>query len=162
MSRGARQNTISFGSMDDAIAHMRRPADQRFNDGRIYAPSIAPEREVLPTVLEMLRRHPLVAWAQRQNTAAGYLIDFKTHARLVAEGALRKNEARFMQFGWKGQLDITSQLRDGRRLDVEVKRADGKATPDQQATIDAVNGARGVAFVARGADDVVRELERVK
>lgn len=159
MSR--RQNTLQFASMDDLTAHMRRTAVVPGNRPMVQS-FVRPEREILPDVLAALRAHPSVAWAQRQNTAAGYLIDFKTFQRLVESGALRRSDARFMQFGWKGQLDVTAILiGSGRRLDVEVKRADSKPTDDQQATIDAINTAGGLAFVARGVDDVFRELESV-
>ncbi len=98
------------------------------------------ERDVLPVVLLALRMHPKVAWAERLNTG----------------GAVYGE--RYVRFGWLGMLDITGQLKDGRRLDVEAKRPGKWATPDQAATIEMVVRHGGVAFVAHGVDDVIREL----
>ncbi len=98
------------------------------------------ERDVLPVVLLALRMHPKVAWAERLNTGAAVYGE------------------RYVRFGWPGMLDITGQLKDGRRLDVEAKRPGKWATPDQTATIEMVVRNGGVAFVAHGVDDVIREL----
>ena len=46
----------------------------------------------------------------------------------------------------------------GRLVGIECKRRGGKASPDQLACIDAINRAGGVAFVARGIEDVERAL----
>ncbi len=98
------------------------------------------ERDVLPVVLLALRMHPKVAWAERLNTGAAVYGE------------------RYVRFGWPGMLEITGQLKDGRRLDVEAKRPGKWATPDQSATIEMVVRHGGVAFVAHGVDDVIREL----
>lgn len=49
-------------------------------------------------------------------------------------------------------------MRDGRRLEVEVKRPGENATDEQQKFLDAVRGAGGVAFVARCVEDVFAAL----
>jgi hypothetical protein len=99
------------------------------------------EADVQVAVLRALTLHPLVAWCYRMNVGGV--------ERANADGTLR-----FIRFGWPGMLDITGQLVDGRRLEVECKRIGEKATPDQQATIDRVNKAHGLAFVAHCVDDV--------
>ena len=62
-------------------------------------------------------------------------------------------------FGFPGQSDITGQLRDGRRLDVECKRRGKDGTEAQLAHLNRVDRAGGVAFVAWGAQDVYRALD---
>ena len=101
------------------------------------------EADVKPVVLLALRLHPDVAWCERTNTGAAMY------------------DGRFVRFGWPGQLDITGQMRDGRRLDVECKRPGEHATEDQATTIATVKRWGGVAFVAHGVDDVMRELKAV-
>jgi len=121
-------------------------------------PPVATEAEVQVAVLAFLRHHPLVAWVHRANTGSGYLINSRLYRELVARGVLKQADARFMRFGFPGQPDITGQLRDGRRLEVEVKREGERPTDDQQAVLDAVNGAGGVGFVARSVEDVAEAL----
>ena len=103
-----------------------------------------PEALAMPAILLALRLHPKVAWAERINTGGAWF----------GEGARRQ----FVKFGWSGMADLTGQLRDGRRLDVEAKASDGKATPEQAAYLALVRRFGGVAFVARSVDDVLREL----
>ncbi len=100
-----------------------------------------PEAAALVEVLKAVRAHPLVSWAERQNSGA---------ARIGA---------RFIRFGWPGCPDILGQLRDGRFLGVEVKAAKGRASPEQSIFMERIRGAGGVAFVARDCRDVLRELE---
>jgi hypothetical protein len=98
------------------------------------------ESQVLPAVLEALRIHPRVAWVDRMNVG-GHEID-----------------GRYIRFGLPGMADITGQMKDGRRLEVEVKRPGGKPTLEQVAYLALINRHHGVAFVATGVDDVMREL----
>jgi hypothetical protein len=99
-----------------------------------------PEAAALVEVLKAVRAHPLVAWAERQNSGA---------ARI---------SSRFVRFGWPGCPDVVGQLRDGRFLGVEVKAAKGRTSPEQILFLKRINQAGGVAFVARDLRDVVREL----
>ncbi len=99
-----------------------------------------PEAAALVEVLKALKAHPLVAWAERQNS-----------------GAVR-NGGRFIRFGWTGCPDVLGQLKDGRFLGVEVKAAKGRPSPEQVAFLERIRGAGGVAFIARDLRDVVREL----
>ena len=98
------------------------------------------EGAALVEVLKALRAHPLVAWAERQNTGAA------------------KVGGRFIRFGWPGCADVLGQLRDGRFLAVEVKGPTGKLRPEQAVFLERINGAGGVGFMARDCRDVLREL----
>lgn len=67
---------------------------------------------------------------------------------------------RFVQLGSKGRSDLHAcQPVTGRFIAIEVKRPGNKPTPKQQAYIDRVNAAGGLAFVATSVDDVKRELQ---
>jgi hypothetical protein len=93
------------------------------------------ENEVKRLVLEILKAHPLVAWARRQNTGAGKL--------LYPNG----DASRFIRFGFPGCSDIIGQLRtSGRFLAIETKIRPKKPTDDQRKFLDAVNRAGGLAF----------------
>lgn len=100
------------------------------------------EAAALVEVLQALRTHPAVAWAERMNSGA---------ARMGA---------RFVRFGWPGCPDVLGQLKDGRLLGVEVKRPDGRLRPAQAEFIGRIRAAAGVGFVARDCRDVLRELEK--
>lgn len=99
-----------------------------------------PEAGALREVIKALRAHPLVAWAERQNSGQV------------------KIEGRYITFGWRGCSDVIGMLRDGRFLAVEVKSPAGRLQPNQRDFLDRVRGNGGVAFVARNLADVVREL----
>jgi len=58
----------------------------------------------------------------------------------------------------QGVSDILGILPDGRFLAIEVKRPGGKPTPQQEAFLDAVKQAGGLAFVATSTDDVERAI----
>jgi hypothetical protein len=98
------------------------------------------ERDVLPAVLEALRLHPRVAWCHRFNTGA------------------MEVDGRNVRFAFAGCSDILGQLKDGRFLAVEVKRPSGMPTTAQVEFLGLVERSGGVAFVARGADDVFAVL----
>jgi len=86
---------------------------------------------VLRAILRALVLHPKVAWAVQMNA-----------------GAFKVDDDRYVKCGFKGMSDITGQLVDGRRLEVEVK------TPNLQV----VRANNGVGFMARSVDDIVRHL----
>ena len=69
---------------------------------------------------------------------------------------------RFIRFGWPGCSDVLGQLRDGRFLAVECKSPTGRLRPEQTVFLERINGAGGVAFVARDCRDVMRELSTCK
>lgn len=99
-----------------------------------------PEAAALVEVLQALRAHPAVAWCERMNSGAA------------------KVGNRFIRFGFTGCPDVLGQLRDGRMLGVEVKALKGKLRPEQSIVLERINGAGGLAFVARNCLDVIREL----
>jgi hypothetical protein len=98
------------------------------------------ESDVLPAVLGALHVHPRVAWVHRFNSG---VMDI---------------DGRNVRFAFKGCSDILGQLKDGRFLAVEVKRPGGMPTPDQAQFLARVVANGGVAFVARGVDDVMAAL----
>lgn len=57
----------------------------------------------------------------------------------------------------KGILDILACL-DGRFVGIEVKKPGGKVSGWQQAEIEAIKRAGGVAFVAWNVDEVMQKL----
>ena len=91
-------------------------------------------------LLKAVRAHPLVAWAERQNSGAA------------------KVGNRFIRFGWAGCPDVLGQMKDGRLLGVEVKAAKGRASPEQVAFLERIRGAGGVGIIARDLRDVVKAL----
>jgi len=103
------------------------------------------EHGIQGAILEALVLHPRVAWAHRMNTGA-----------TVVEA---KTGRRFIRYGFKGMADITGQLTDGRRLEIEVKRPGKRPTGDQVAFIAAVNKAGGVAGVACSVEDAFAIVE---
>ena len=106
----------------------------------------APERDVLPSLLEALPFFKRVAWFERMNSGAGKL--------LYPDG----RASQFLRFGFKGCGDIIGQLIDGRFLSIEAKRASGKSNDDQIAFAAKVNANGGLAFVARSIDDLKQYL----
>lgn len=99
-----------------------------------------PEAAALMEVLKALRHHPAIAWAERQNTGAAQV------------------GGRFVRFGWRGCSDVIGMLKDGRLLAVEVKAPSGKLRAEQAEFLSLVRRFGGVAFVARNAADVLREI----
>lgn len=64
-----------------------------------------------------------------------------------------------MHFGKVGSADIIGIIKPtGRLLAIEVKKAGGKVSPEQQAFLDTVRDAGGLAIIAYSVDDVRREL----
>lgn len=125
---------------------MKQPETDLF--GAVKPPFKAPNRKLegnaLIEVLRALNAHPCVAWCHRQNT-----------------GALRVG-ARFVKFGWPGCSDILGQLTDGRFLAVECKSKKGKATPEQVAFLERINGNGGLGFIAKNCADVFRALRDIQ
>jgi hypothetical protein len=127
---------------------------ERFQAGKVSVP----EREILAASIELLQKHPSVAWAKRANAGCGFLLYADTYKRLVAAGHLKPNDARFMRFGIPGQGDITGMLRGGKRLEIECKSDRGKLRDDQVEFGQAVNGGGGLYIVVRSVDELVRGL----
>lgn len=98
------------------------------------------EGAALVEVLKALRAHPLVSWAERQNSGAANV------------------GGRYIRFGWPGCADVLGQLRDGRFLAVECKSPTGRLRPEQAVFLERIRASGGVAFMARDCRDVLREL----
>lgn len=149
MSRGSGMLRLTAEQYDDRAKRRARHASGQIN---------VPERDILVACIELLRRHPAVAFAYRSNVAAGYLMYPDTYKRLVAAGALRPDECRYMRFGIKGAADITGMLRGGRRLEVECKADRGAVRDDQDVFLQAVSGGGGLGVVVRSVDELVEAL----
>ena len=59
----------------------------------------------------------------------------------------------------KGVSDILGILPDGRFLAIECKSPSGKTTTEQDRFLASVNARGGLAFVARGLDDVKTHMD---
>lgn len=93
------------------------------------------QREPLETaiqrqILELLERHPAIAWAKRMNVGGAHL------------------KGRYVQFAFTGCSDIIGQLRDGRFFACEVKRPDERPSEAQMKFLRQVSDNGGVAIVA--------------
>jgi len=67
-----------------------------------------------------------------------------------------------LYFGKKGSCDITGILKDGRRLEIEVKDKKGKLSDDQVKFIKTINDNKGVAFVARSLDEFISKIKELQ
>lgn len=104
------------------------------------------EAQVLKAVLRALELHPAVSKVWRVNTGAGRLV--------------RGNGAsQFIRFGFAGCPDIHGYMVDGRAIYCEVKRPSGEVSQEQKEFIQRAKDAGCIAFVARGVDDVLKELK---
>lgn len=73
-------------------------------------------------------------------------------------GAHRQGD-RWISYGMKGQADLSGMLKDGRRLEVEVKRPGCKQTDCQKKFQALVEEFGGVYLVAESVEEVARKLE---
>lgn len=105
------------------------------------------EAEILKAILQLLRRHPKVALAWRQNSGT-----FQERNRDGSVRYIRANTQR-------GMSDIMGALMDGRALAIEVKSRTGRMRPGQEEFLASIRAAGGVAGVCRSVDDAVRLLE---
>lgn len=108
-------------------------------------PGAPSEAEILKAVLKFLRYHPRVAFAYRINSGT-FEIGQGEHKRFV-----RANTQ-------DGISDIGGMLKGGKAFYCECKSATGRMQENQTEFIRMVNKGGGLAFVARGIDDVVLVL----
>ena len=120
----------------------RREAESRA-PLKLTAPEV-PESAILAAVKQALDMHPAVAWVARMNSGVV----------MVGDGAKKRP----FRAAFVGCSDLLGQMADGRFLAVECKRVNAYPTPEQAAFMARVIRHGGVAFVARGVDDVIREL----
>jgi len=64
-----------------------------------------------------------------------------------------------IQFGVKGQADLTGILPEGRRLEIEVKSETGRQSKEQKVFGDMINRKGGVYIVAKSIDDVSTSIK---
>jgi len=60
-----------------------------------------------------------------------------------------------LYFGYKGSADITGILKNGKRLEIEVKDEKGKQSKDQKEFERMIKKNKGVYILARGLDDII-------
>lgn len=63
-------------------------------------------------------------------------------------------------FGRKGSADITGLLKDGKRLEIEVKDLKGKQSPDQIEFQRMITLNNGIYILARSVEDVYEIIEK--
>ena len=105
-----------------------------YQQGREMA---VPESDVLAACLQYANLHQRVAWAQRMNTGAWEIDEGQDDSG--------QRPGRFIRFGFPGLSDIVGQLKDGRWLAFETKRAGKKPTRGQLAFLALVNTHNGLA-----------------
>ncbi len=76
-------------------------------------------------------------------------------------GAARAATGRMVRFGMPGQADLSGVLRGGFRLEIEVKSATRKLTPEQKAFGNRVLELGGLYWVARSLDDALRPIRKI-
>ena len=62
------------------------------------------------------------------------------------------------RYGLKGSADITGLLKNGRRLEIEVKSEKGKLSKEQKEFLEMINLNNGLAMVVRSLDDVINRV----
>jgi hypothetical protein len=105
------------------------------------------ESVVLQAVLALVKRHPKVALAWRQNSG--------TFAEQNRDGSTRYIRANTAH----GMSDIMGVLKDGRTLAIEVKRPGGKLEPHQQDFLGKITAAGGIAGLACSVEDAIALLD---
>lgn len=95
------------------------------------------ESQVLRAVIARLALHRDVSWVQRMNV-----------------GAAKDAHGQLIRFGFAGLSDIIGQLKDGRFLAIEVKSPGGKPTPAQEAFLNKVKQANGVALCVHDVQQI--------
>lgn len=104
--------------------------------------TVASEKEIQSAILEYLNlQRNCVAWRFNRGAMAGEY----------------KGKRRFTVFGPPGCSDILGVL-NGRFLAIEVKRPGNEPTVDQQAFLDSVSHAGGIAAVAHSLDELIEKV----
>ena len=99
------------------------------------------ERTILADIVKALRRHPKVARVERNQS-----------------GVFREGE-RWIRVGSKGKLDLTCYLRDGRYIELEVKRPGAYLTSQQIYRINAIRAEGGMASRVNSVDEAWSIME---
>lgn len=125
--------------------YLNNVPDAKPRAARRTIPGAPSEAEILKAVLKFLRYHPRVAFAYRINSGT-FEIGQCEHKRFV-----RANTQ-------DGISDIGGMLKGGTAFYCECKSAKGRLQDNQTEFIAMVRKHGGLAFVARGIDDVVLAL----
>lgn len=104
---------------------------------------MTPEGAIVNEILEYLQLCRIYAW--RNNTGA------------VSVRSPRGRD-RFIRFGKPGSSDILGIMPDGRFLAIECKAERGRLSVMQRDFLEDIRSRGGVAFVARGVEDVEKNL----
>ena len=99
------------------------------------------ESDILNQVIRYLHYRPGKYW--RQNTGA-----FKVQEQ--------GRKSRFIRFNVPGAADITG-IREGQRIEIEVKRPGGKLTDKQKAFGEMIKSEGGKYLVVYGVEDLQKE-----
>lgn len=116
------------------------------------------EAEIQRNVLDLLAKHPRIAFAFRLNTASGFIVSARDWKSLLAGGIARAVMARFIRFAFPGASDILGMLKGGRFLAIECKTESGRASDEQLAFLAVVHRYGGLSFIARSIDDVLAQI----
>jgi len=104
---------------------------------------MTPEGAVVNEILEYLQLCRIYAW---RNSVGAVTVKNP------------RGRDRFLRFGKPGSSDILGILPDGRFLAIECKTATGRLSVMQRDFIEDIRSRGGVAFVARGVEDVEKNL----
>lgn len=105
---------------------------------------MTPEKRIQNDILRRFGADPrLRLW--RQNTGV---------ARYAAPGGPRT-----VRFGLPGAADLSGILRDGRRIEIEVKAPTGRQTEEQQRFGAMIERMGGIYVLARSVEDVEARLK---
>ena len=112
------------------------------------------EADIQASIMLALSDAGCTIW--RQNVGMGWTgrSNRTTHGRVII------SDPRPLRAGLcVGSSDLIGIAPGGRFLAVEVKTPRGRVSDEQRTFIDAVNRAGGIGYLARSADEAVRELK---
>lgn len=112
---------------------IRRPVDGK--------PVVPLEREVLAEALKLLRLHPRVAFADRQ------------------QSGLFQDGERYIRVGAPGKLDVIGMLKGGRYFELEAKRQGEKPDGRQALRIEFVRDHGGISGYFTSAEEALALID---
>lgn len=122
-----------------------------------------PEKTIQNEILRRYGTDPRMRLWRANVGAAVPLVVVRAALRELNDGRTQNaisilRTARPVEFGIKGQADLTGILPTGRRLEIEVKKQDGRTSPIQDAFGRMILSKHGVYTVARCTEDVDRVI----
>lgn len=91
---------------------------------------------------------------------ARYGLDKRLKLWRSNSGAAQGRNGRLIRFGVKGQGDLSGILKNGRRLEIEVKSATGRQTPEQKAFGEMITKYNGIYMLVRSVETACSYIER--